>query len=785
MIIFTYSYNGKCCKNGLAPGFTINITISGRAVQELVQKCAELTNGGDGNKCNSDSLTKAGRCCEPHGMIKDRNADGDITYTTCKASAHNHPTSKVIDNKGRYCSQGVANTLSNCNYGGPYEIGMNDYNSKLYAILGKYCKNGVAQNKEFCNQGTKPNGGICPAASLTQSGNCCYQNGLAYGVHVSHPGNKTVAYACQNTVCPPSLRIYPNDNNDTPKCCSYKVTAKGVACAVTCNKPKPAALTISSRRCCTYGITKKMEKRCNMQCPATGDRTIKKGFQPYSATNVLTAGGNCCKNGIIYKSLTRYTNTNSNIKCNETGDAYVEGGFNAFSTRGRGCTNGLAYTKNGKTGSDCREKCPDITHSINTSHGACQYCKFGPTQAYYRTVKRTVDHKTVYTLTKGPIISPNNIHISMPKTKGGLQLYIGRGLTENTVKGGTGYETAGKKKVIIGATNMVTANKKPLVLKGRQCNHKCSPYENSIKGSCTRTAVYNQTKDGWVCPRGAAICGKSGKSCMTKAIHRTNAVNIKDYSTIASSPNQVCAINYGTHRCNQKEYGGGTTAESNFCYKNPTECEPSKHGAFCGYSTYGKCLDVAAAGSCLVGGRFPSRNGVTNIGVNEPACSNTITQYTKGAGASRECVICPYGVTTAKKNGCNKYCGCNAHTKNGECTDYKAIRNQTKSGKCCPGENSAVCGTGKKCTSKFKNAGKTCLYGTYNCNNCFKTDCPRLRNNFFCGNTKSGGCIKVSDNSVECSLTLTDVKNPPTKYKPVYYPSVSFRYTAGAAVAIG
>jgi len=755
------SYNGVCCKSGLARGFVGTVTEeNGDIKTTLIQYCIQ-------RDCpNFNAVTKAGQCCSASQKLIFEYGNDNTTFTRCDEWPHNYPTtSQVISKRGNYCKYGVAkikdkDTCNSSNIGA-YSRANPKYDTKSFAYSGKYCPHKVAMNTVYCNEAAN-NGDACEAADLTQNGKCC-----ADGVSSYYNDNlyMDIPYRCKTTLCEsPNILVYTPTGK---QCCAHGKNAAGTKCAPPCTSTDK--YTLKKNRCCKYGKTTAYKTRCNAPCTTNG-KGIEAGKKAYSATKVLTAAGYCCANGIAFESYDRYAAKIHNVLCNQSGT------FKAFTALGKGCKDGLATHADGSVNkADCKVKCTkNPTKSINTSKGACFLCPYGATQAYFRTVEKK-DGVTVSTTTNLAL------RFAKPKTKNGKTLCIKKaegtactigGITKSMLEKTAKYTSADGAIVVIGSTKKITADYKDKVLHGKKCNRHCGLYDITIKGGCTHTAIYNQTRSGYVCKRGSALIGDgymthgaNGKGqgrCMS-GIDQGEGDN-RNFVKIA--PNQVCVINIGY--------------SNSYCFQNPDGCKHSKRGAFCGYTLFGDGCQYTTINGCLDGGKFPSRGvGITNLGVNGPACSNTVTQYTKIVNGIKSCRLCPYGVTAKYKTNCNIYCGCGVeHTEQGNCdTPYK--RGQTLSGACCPHTGSAVCSKGKKCTAKFNaaNNGTSCTYATSACNNCFKpkSKCPRtLAGDQFCGNTQSGACVPLSSSQYACSDQLTAGL---AKYKPRYFPSYSFRYT--------
>ena len=814
------SYNGKCCKQyGLANGVKM-ITDNGKST--LVQYCNQPCT-------NINNLTKGGKCCK-YGKIVFNDANGD-RYTKCKegdpaglytCKTHNKNTGGCYNSRGAFCKYGVAANTAYCNQGGNNACinGKGTYNSvgtccnKVPAITQNGAAitsyKGLAYMHKHCNNAN------CKTQSLTRSGKCCNGKGVHGGW--SQNAKEYIIYACKTDLEACAIgntRTVQTDNGKyVQSCCEYGANHYKTKCNVKCDAP--GVLTQKGTKCCPNGLTKS-KLVCNISCPNPKQLTSK---NPYAPVN--TAAGGCCPNGVAAVSTKRYKNNVKGIKCNESGD------FKIFTYLGQGCKYGLAEDGDGNLNKHaCKQKCTNPYMSHNTSHGGCQYCKFGVTKAYYRSVKRT-DAGGTLTL---PADNGNGCFEKKNKNDKNA-VYVPN--CKGTVTA-VPLTFSGKTATAIASAYNLLSDKK-LAYKGRACMHKCSPFWNTVKGSCTREAVYNRTKNGKTCARGVALCGTSAKRCydttkkggwsyfregvdMFKIVgglaemavgdeegvvqvitgayglyelnknglsrnshepHTATGAGNVHYTSIMN-PNNTgfgyhCAANYATRQCKK-------------CYKNRSVCEGyNKNGKFCGYSAFGACIRTAATAKhyCLAGGYFPSRNGTTNIGIKTPLCSNPATQYTTYSkiavldadGAivgynqgNKKCVVCPYGV--GEKYGlpvCNQYCGCAANTGEGGCP--KGVQpGKKKTGGCCANVNSAVCGASGSICKKITSGGitKTCAYGTINCNNCYTpiSKCILTNNSHFCGNTEAGGCVPVTDRGLGCSAI------PGQKY----YPSMSFRYT--------
>ena len=150
--------------------------------------------------------------------------------------------------------------------------------------------------------------------------------------------------------------------------------------------------------------------------------------------------------------------------------------------------------------------------SYNTTHGYGQYCKFGVTKAYYRTVSRTKDGATK------TVPADNGQGCFQKKNKSDKQaVYVPNCKGTVTVipltfSGDVATITATANNIEDIENNPKFADKKVAYM-GRACMHKCTPFWNTVKGSCTHEAVYNRTADGKTCPRSVALCGTYAKKC--------------------------------------------------------------------------------------------------------------------------------------------------------------------------------------------------------------------------------------------------------------------------------
>ena len=756
------SYNGVCCKSGLARGVVKTITdANGDKKTTLVQYCIQ-------RDCpNLNAVTAAGKCCTASQKLIFEYGDDNNTITRCDSYPHGYiPTSHVISKRGRYCKYGVAKIGLTCNSNaGKYSRANDNFNSKSFAYGGAYCKYGVAAHTMHCNEPTD-GGGKCDSSKLTQNGMCCPNGVTSY---YNDDLYKNVPFACKTTLCDsPNVLVHTPDGK---QCCKYGANNANTECAPSCSDV--SKYTLKKNRCCKYGVTTIHKTRCNAPCTTKGKgMKANADIKSFTATNVLTAAGYCCANGIAINFTQQHQKKIPNVLCNQTGT------FEAFTLSGKGCKYGLAVSSNGELQpGNCKIKCENPTKSINTKHGACMECKYGFTQAYFRTVKKSNGNKTVSTQTVG-VDGKAGISFPIPKTKGGKTLCIAGkagcvngGLYSKKTKDTVRRYTENNINYIIPktfpTTYYVTDNYKDLVLKGKKCNNECGLYyENTAEGNCTHSAVYNQTRQGRLCDRGYAICGMKGDGCFGFSLQGDADVIGADGVAIYFDAGQACASNYATEYCNH-------------CYKNTNECLHSKRGGFCGYSIFMGCQGLLADGTCLAGGSYPSRYGVTNFAKKQPVCINTVTQFTRVVSSIKSCVTCPYGVTAKDKSHCNTYCGCGVkHTDQGQCTSPEK-KGQKVTGACCPNTGSAVCSKGKKCTAKFNaaNNGTGCIYATSQCNNCFKpsSKCSLTRaNGKFCGNTQSGACVPLTTQKYDCSDPQTAGL---VKYKNIYFPSISFRYT--------
>jgi len=330
------SYNGKCCKHGLAPGIIIQ-NHTGKTVRARLCKTAA---------CNSQNVTNGGKCC-PYGVTIKYNR------TRCNESCTNK---EDINDTGLCCENGVASNPNYCN-----SQCKNCTRDSPYSYNGKYCEYGVARI------GTKCVTRECyDKANLTTSGQCCTKGAKQIIVD-----GEPVGYACKDITCGAEqaifkTRVIGGQSTIATICCPSGVTISNNNCFIPCNNAK-SVHTRHGQRCCSNKVTAIFGTKCSEKCTT--------GLNP-----INTKRGYCCHDGI---AVVDKNNTNQNAqRCNQTLSAaqilnnrISKNNMSQFFTDyGRFCKHKVANLGNHL---HCNQNCTITKNKYLSNSGSCIVCPYG------------------------------------------------------------------------------------------------------------------------------------------------------------------------------------------------------------------------------------------------------------------------------------------------------------------------------------------------------------------------------------------------------------------------